>query len=455
MKLFHIAFCSLLCLAFTPIWAQSKTWSLQECITYAHTNNITVHNAELDVQSSVFDVEAAWGSMLPSLSGTTSHSWNIGLNQNITTGLLENQTTQFTSAGVSSNVTIYNGLQLQNRLRRSMLAKISYQYQLNKLRDDVSLNVANAYLQIVFNKEALRVQKEQLSNSQKQLTKTQEMVSVGAIPKGDLLDAQATVATAKQKVTAAENALFISKISLAQLLQLKEYQNFDIRSVDISPKNSEVLLQTPQAIYEKAVQNRNEIKLAQTRLEMAEKDQKIALGGYQPSIIGFYNFSTRASNSDRVIRDANGNYSFTSALPLFDQFSINKGHVYGVQLNIPILNGLSARTNVQKSKVALKKSQWNLEQQKLDLERAIYAAFGDANGALKVYEAAQAGLEARQLSFQYAQEKFNVGLMNTFDLNQAQTLLVTAESDFLRAKYDYIFKVKILEFYFGIPIDAP
>lgn len=455
--------------------AQAKKWTLQECVQYALDNNISIRQADLDSQVAAVDKKDAFGNFLPSINASASHSWNIGLNQNITTGLLENQTVQFTSAGLNANIDIYKGLQNMNRLKRARLSVIAAQYQLSKMKDDVSLNVANAFLQILFNKENLKVQKEQLQNNEKQKQRTEALVDVGSVPRGDLLDMNATVASSQQAVIVAENTLLISKLSLAQLLQLEDFQDFDIADNDYEVRESEVMLQSPSAIFEKAKEERAELKIAKTNLEIAEKDVRIARGAYQPSLQGFYSFSTRASYSDRVtgfelnpqnptrvigvVEGTNQNVVtpntsplLGSPAPVFDQFSDNKGHSFGVQLNIPILNGLSARNNVERSKIALERSRTVYSQQELDLERNVYTAFTDAKGALKSYESALVALDARTEAFNYAKEKFEVGLMNAFELNQAQTLYVNAQSEVLRTKFDYIFRVKVLEFYFGIPI---
>jgi len=455
--------------------AQAKKWTLQECVQYALDNNISIRQSDLDSQVAVVDKKDAFGNFLPSINASASHSWNIGLNQNITTGLLENQTVQFTSAGLNANIDIYKGLQNMNRLKRARLSVIAAQYQLSKMKDDVSLNVANAFLQILFNKENLKVQKEQLQNNEKQKQRTEALVDAGSVPRGDLLDMNATVASSQQAVIVAENTLLISKLSLAQLLQLEDFQDFDIADNDYEVRESEVMLQSPSAIFEKAKEERAELKIAKTNLEIAEKDVRIARGAYQPSLQGFYSFSTRASYSDRVtgfelnpqnptrvigvVEGTNQNVVtpntsplLGSPAPVFDQFSDNKGHSFGVQLNIPILNGLSARNNVERSKIALERSRTVYSQQELDLERNVYTAFTDAKGALKSYESALVALDARTEAFNYAKEKFEVGLMNAFELNQAQTLYVNAQSEVLRTKFDYIFRVKVLEFYFGIPI---
>ena len=455
--------------------SQTKKWTLEECIYYALEHNITIKNTALDGEIADIDKTGAIGNFLPTINASTSHSWNIGLNQNITTGLLENQTIQYTSAGLQMGVDIYNGLQNQKKMRRANLSKVASQYQLTKMQEDISLNVANAFLQILFNKENLKVQNDKLSNDVKQMERSAQLLEAGIIPRVDLLDMKATVAADEQRVIAAENTLLISKLSLAQLLQLDDFASFDVVDQEYDASENSLLLQTPLAIYEKAKESRVELKIARNNLEIAEKDLSIIKGSYQPRLQGFYNFNTRSANSDRVIGyevdplvptvpigvvEATNQVvvqpNFTSVsggpLPIFDQFDLNKGQSIGVQLTIPILNGFVTKTNVEKSKVAVERGKIAYEQEELNLQRNVYTAFTDAKGALNSYEASLVTLEARQEAFISAKERFEVGLMNAFDYNQSQTLLVNAQSEVLRTKYDYIFKTKILEFYFGIPI---
>lgn len=457
------------------IQAQTKKWTLEECVIYALENNITIKNTALDGELADIEKKGAIGNFLPTINANSSHSWNIGLNQNITTGLLENQTIQYTAAGVQVGVTIYNGLQSQKRLRRANLSKVASQYQLTKMQEDISLNVANAFLQILFNKENLKVQKERLANDVKQMERSSQLLEAGIIPRVDLLDMKATVASDEQLVIAAENSLLISRLSLAQLLQLDDFVNFDIVDEEYEAPSNEMLLKSPIDIYEKAKQERVELKIAKANLEIAEKDLAITKGSFQPNLRGFYSFDTRAADSDRfvgvqldpnmpttpigvvqetnqVVVQPNFNTVTDGALPIFEQFDLNKGQSVGVQLSIPILNGFATRTSVERSKVAVERSKIAYEQEELTLQRNVYTAFTDTKGALNAYEAALITLEARQEAHLYASERFDVGLMNAFDYNQSLSLFVNAQSDVLRTKYDYIFKTKILEFYFGIPI---
>ena len=471
------SFFSLIVLVFSCLimQAQSKKWTLQECVNYAIQNNISIKQSELDTKTALIDKRGALGDFLPSLDANVRHSWNIGLNTDILTGVLRNQTTQFTSAGVNVGIDIYKGLQNQNTLRRANLSIVAAKYQLLKMQEDVALNVANAFLQVLFNKENLKVQLEQLGINQKQLARSEELVKAGSIPRGDLLDVKATVASNNQNVITAENTLLISKLSLAQLLQLKDFESFDVvDDTNIKDENN-IMAQTPNSIYQKAKEGRTELKIARTNLEISEKNVAIAKGAFQPTLQGFYSFSSRVGYGDRVVGIQPNTSNPTSIIgyvdgtnqnvlqnnvspvlgnsaPFFDQFSNNKGQSFGVQLSIPIFNGFAVRNNVDRSKVSLERSKIAVEQQDLDLQRNVFTSFADAKGALNAYESSIIAVEARQGAYDYAKEKYDVGLMNSFDFNQAQTLLTNAQSDVLRTKYDYIFKIKILEFYFGIPL---
>lgn len=433
--------------------AQTKVWTLEECIKYAIKNNISIKNTELDTLSASIDKRGAFGNFLPNAELSANHSWNIGLNQDITTGLLRNQTTQQTGIGANVGVDIYKGLQNQNTMRRAKLAIVASKYKLVKMQEDIALNVANSFLQVLFNKENLKVQQEQLAINEKQYKRSEELVKAGSIPRGDLLDINATVASNKQNVVIAENTLLISKLSLAQLLQLKEFWDFDVIDDTNMKDENNIMSVKPIDIYAKAKESRTELKIAQTNLEIAEKDVAIAKGGYQPTLSAYYGFNSRVSYADVVAFDDTGKPIGTKSADSFGtQLSDNKGQNFGLQLTVPIFRGFSTRNNVDRNKVALEKSKIALENEDLVLQRNVYTAFTDAKGAMNAHESSLVALESRQEAYNYAKERYAVGLMNSFDFNQAQTLLTNAQSEVIRTKYDYIFKIKILEFYFGIPI---
>jgi len=425
-----------------------KKWTLNECVTHAVENNVSIKQIELDNKLSEIDKKDAFGSFLPNLNASASHSWNVGLNTNITTGILENQTTQFTSMGISAGIDIFKGMQHQNRYRKAKLAIISSQYQQLKMEEDVALNVVNAYLQVLFNKEDIKVLKQQMHIDSLQFKRSQELVDAGMVPSGDMFEIKATLATDKQRIIQSEYALLVSKMSLAQLLQLEDFKEFDIVETDYDFELNEIFFQSPESIYNKAKQERTELKIAENSVKLAEKDVDISKGAYLPTLTGFYGLSSRVSYAK--VPDGMGGER--NALPFWDQLDLYKGHNLGLQLNIPIFNGFSTRNNVERSKINLDKSRLYYEQASLDLERNIYTAYADANGAMETYLANVELLKAREEAYRYIQERYENGMATSFDLNQSQTLLVNTKSDLLRTKYDYLFRTKILEFYFGIPI---
>ena len=455
-----------------------KKWTLRECVDYALENNLTVKQSEYDISLAEIDRKDAIGNYIPSLNLNGSHSWNSGLTTDVTTGVLRNQTTQTTSGGLSSGVLIYGGLQNHNQLKKADLSILANRYQLDKIKDDISLNVVNSYLQILFAKEAINVAIPQLEISREQLNRTNKLVEAGTLPKGDLLDIQATLANDEQNLIITQNNEEIALISLAQLLQLNDYENFDIADDEIESLPLVNLANySVDDVYNKALENRNEIKVANTNIEIAEKDIKIAKGALQPTLSGFYNWNSRYSNLDRIVgfeidpdnptrvigqvEGTGENVITQNTLPITgspngfsDQFfDTNKGSSYGLSLRIPVFNGFRASNNVKRAEVFYEMQKNRLDNEELALEKIIHTVYADALGALKVYEATQKSLNAQEESFRYAQEKFNVGVMNSFDFSQIKNRLVKANSDFLRAKYDFIFKVKLLEFYYGIPVD--
>jgi outer membrane protein len=456
----------------TWLFAQVQTYTLEECILIALEKNISIKQSELDVEGASIDKQDAIGAFLPRVTAQSQHIWNNGLSQNITNGLIENLTTQFSSFGGNLGVTLFNGKQNINQLSRANLNLIARQYQLDNIKDDVSLFVANAYLQVMFNREINTVQKYQLELLKEDFIRTQERIDAGVLTQADIYEIEANMAAQEQAVVQAENNYRLSRISLAQLLLITDYENFDIAQEDLDIPFSEILNKTPNEIYEKALTLRNDIKLGVTNIEIAEKDIDLAKGALLPSLTAFYNYNTRISYSDRFVETGNlieapigvvkqsgdlvitqfPERSVTGPLSFATQFGQNDGQSYGLALNIPIFNGLSTRNNIKRRKLNLMRSENQLEQTKLDLENTINQAFNNAEGAFKFYEASVKTLFARSEAFDIAKERFAAGVLNSFDYIQAQQRYQIAASDIVRAKFDYIFKLKVLEFYFGLEL---
>ena len=432
---------------------QMKKWTLEECVTYAVDNNLTVEQFELDLENATIDKSDAIGNLLPSLNGDARLTENLGLSFNPTSQEPVNTQLNFTG-NVTSVLNIFDGLRNIKQLQRAKLNAISSQYRLDDLKDDIRLNVANAYLQVLSNKEALKVSQAQFAVTEQDLKRTKELVESGVLPRGDLLEIEATAANQEQQVVNGEGLVLISRISLAQLLQITDYENFDIadEAFDIPPSN--ILNNSAKTIFAKALEFRNDIKFSQSSVDLAEKDLEITKGAYYPTLSAFINYNTRYSDQNLIPTafDADGEPTDFSIRPFTDQLYLFDGLAYGFSLNVPIFNGFSTRNNVKRSKISLKRAELQLEQDKLALESDIQQAHVNVTTFYKAYEAAEKTLEARRLAYDYAKERYDVGLMNAFEFSQAQARIDNAEATVIRTKYDYIFRLKILEFYFGIPL---
>ncbi len=438
----------LLILAIGIASAQQKKWTLEECIIHAEENNISIAQFELDLENAKIDRSDAIGNFLPDANASISASGNTGLSFDPTTQEPVTTTIYTGNGGVTSTVNIFNGMRNINRLRRAEMNALANQYRLDDLKDDIRLNVANAYLRIISNKETLVTQKAQFAVTEQDLKRTAELVEAGVLPKGDLLEIEATAAGQEQQIVNTENLVLISRINLAQLLQITDYENFDIAEVDLEVPPSEVANKTPKEIFATALTFRNDIKLSESNVELAEQDLKISKGALLPTLGAFFNYNTRYSDQERFnnITGMLERESFT------DQLWLNDGISYGARLDIPIFNRFVNKNNIKRNQINVMRAELQLEQDKLLLETDINQAYVDVSSFAKAYQAAQKTLEARRLAYDYSKERYEVGLMNAFEFSQTQARVDNAEADVIRTKYNYIFQLKVLEFYFGLPI---
>lgn len=457
--------------------AQVKKWTLKECVAHALENNISVKQSLLDLELADIENLQAIGNFVPQVSMGANVSENTGLGFNPLTN--NAQTTTFLSASgrVSVGYTLFDGLRNFKEVQRAKISKMAAQFRLTKMEDDISLFVANNYLQVILNKANLTVLTSQNTITKDQLKRTQELVDAGVLPEGDILEIRANDASERQAIVNAENAVQVSLISLAQLLMIKDYQNFDIEDEGYDIVDEGISEKSVFDVIESAKENRAEIKIAEQNVALAEKDVQIAKSAYYPTLQAFFGYDTRFSNSASFIQDIDPDNPITlreigvvedtgqsvigefpntitrkvGADPFIDQLSQNDGISYGFSLNIPILNGFSVKSNVKRNQINLERSKNQLEQAQLDLESTVYQAYVDAKGAFKSFEAAQSALESQELAYNYAKERYDVGFTNAFEFSQSKVKFDNAQIELNRAKYDYIFKLKVLELYFGIP----
>ena len=416
--------------------------SLQDAIDIALEKNINIKQSELNLKNSELSKSDAIGNFLPNIGASANHQWNVGRGINVTTNIIEEITTQFSSATASVGLPVYSGSRNVYQLHRANLEILSSKYQLEDIKDDVKLFVANSYLQIMFNKEILKVQKSQLEITKEEYKRTKDLIESGIFSPRQIFEIEANLASQEQNVVLAENNLRDAKLNLAQVLLIDNYESFDIADEDFTIPFSNILDNSPKEIYEKAKTFRNDIKLAETNISIAEKDIKISKSFRLPSLTSFYSFNTRVSYLDNA--------------PSFnDQLDFNKGQTYGFGLNIPIFQGKAISNNIERSKINLDRLKFQYEQEKLNLENTVNQAYNDLVGAIKFYEASNKTVKSLQSAFEDASDQFLIGSLNSFDFIQSKQLYEAAVSENIRAKFDYIFRLKVLEFYFGLPLSIP
>ena len=411
--------------------AQQKKWSLQECVDYALENNITILQGENAILTNEQNVDAANGQFLPSVSGFVGHTVSLG-NRELFPGQFVDRTDNSTNASISLSQTVFNGFRLTNLYKQSQLNLETSKLELNRIKDDISLNVVNAYLNVLFNIENLEIAQAQYDFSKKQLDQVRELVEAGVQPQANVYDAEATLSSDLQNVTVAENNYELALLSLSQLLQLP-YEGFEVEVIELDNPSSELMYKNASPIVSYALDNRYEIKVAQRNIENSALNTEVSKSGYLPTVSFNYAFGSNVFFTNLV--DTEDSF--------FNQLNNQKGHRFSLNVSVPIFSQFQNKTNVAKAKIQEENAQLNLKQAKLDVEANVQRAFADAKAALRAYEAAKSSLESQKIAFQNSQERYDIGAMNAFDLEQSRLRLVNAESSLINAKYDFIFKTKV------------
>ena len=428
--------------AFSFSGQAQKQWSLKECVDHALKNNITIKQNTLNLESLKEDVVAAKGSFLPNLNASSGANLNFGSTIDPVSNGRISSTNFSSSYSLRSGITVFNGFRLLNSYKSAQLGVEKSKLELSKIKDDVSLNVVNSYLNILFAKENLAVAKVQAEISKKQIEVTQNQVDAGSKAKGELLNSKSTYANDVQNVIALENTLNLALLQLAQLLQV-DPNGFDVATIDVGVPNASLMYNNADLVYKKAVENRAEILSAKIGIKQAEMNIDIAKSGFLPTVSASASAGTNFSHRYTILQGQRGNDYF------FKQLNDNFGYGVGLSISIPIFNRYQNKVNVNKSIINKEQSELALDNAKLNLQQTIQRAFLDAKAALKSYEAAKTSLEAQQEAFKNAQERFNFGAMTLFDFDQVRNRLVNAESTLIRSKFDYVFKSKVLQFYYG------
>ncbi|MCX6294837.1 MAG: TolC family protein, partial [Bacteroidetes bacterium] len=390
-------------------------------------------------------------------------------------------TNQFADAEVlsqnfslSTDVTLFCGFQNINTIQENKFIYLARKYDVEKIKNDVSLNIATAYLQILYSMETLDNAKNQMGITSAQVDRAKVLVDAGKTAKGALLDIQSQLALEELNVTNAQNQLDISYLNLAQLLNMPSVDGLSIVKPELTIGNNDLLTTTTTQIYNSAVSNLPEIKSAEFNVKSAEKSVDVAWGGLSPRLTFSASYGTGYSGASKRILDAPAfqgygpDGSVTSAgdtvlspmfssgtfekIPFSKQYSDNVNKSFGFYLTVPIFNRLQTKSAIDRARIQKLNADLTVESTKLQVQKNVQQAYADASAGLKKYNASLKAIDAMQESFKYTEQKFNVGLLNSNDYNDAKNKLIKAQSDLLQAKYEYVFKTKVLDFYQGKPL---
>lgn len=430
--LFTLAFIS-------PALSQEK-WDLEKCISHAIENNLSIKQQEATKDQNDVELNTAKWSRLPNLSGSASHSFNFGrsLQANNTYQSLNTQNTSF---GLNTSIPLFTGMQIPNNIALAKLNLKAAIEDLNKAKEDISIQVAQAYLQVLFNEELAGVAHAQVDLSQEMLMQKEEYFKNGKASETEWYEAKARVAQDQLSAVQADNNLKLALLDLSQLLELPSPDNFGIISPDINLDKYFDKISSPSEIYNEAILSKPSIKAAQYRLEGAERSVKIAKSAYYPQLsfgaginTNYYNVSGKVNNGFGV--------------QLKDNFS----QYLGFQLSIPLFNRFSTRNQVRSAKIRKITLNWQLEESKKTLYKEIQQAYYNAVGAESRFESSVTADKAAEASFNLMKEKYSEGKANATEYNESRTAWMKAVSEKIQAKYDYIFRTKILDFYRGVPL---
>ncbi len=480
MKIFRPFTLGLILIASTTLTAQkAKEWTLQQCVDYAFENNLMIERSEFSMENEEVTLKQNKLSRIPSLNANVYNSWRWGRSIDPTSNLFTTKRINSNGLGGSANFLLYNGSRITRSIKRSEQMVQAGFYDMEKAKNDVALNVVYAYLQVIFAREQLENANFQVVTSKAQLDQVEKKVTAGALPRTNLLDLKAQVATNEVDVITAENDVAVAVLNLKQFLQIPAEEAFDIETPNLEDANYGSIENSSGEIFKLAELTQPEIKSADLRIESAEMGIKIAQSAYVPSVTLQGQFGTSYSDQNLVptgdtqtiINDpgeigylvndpsqlVNGNPT-TLEVPIREipnipnQWTDNRNWSVGFNISVPIFNGWQIRSNVQRARIDMKMAENNAKETRNALRQTIETAYNDAQAAVKVYDAAQRQVEALEESFRATEHSYNLGAVNSVDYQLASFNLFSAKSNLSRSKFDYIFRLKVLDFYLGKPL---
>jgi outer membrane protein len=423
----------------TCLNAQTKVWTVNECIQYALDKNIQVQKAIVSNDINQINLDYARSAWYPSLSGSARENLTWNNQTNTTTGSTVFKGTNGTNITLSSGMTLFNASRIRNNVRKSETDYEADKYNTEVIKETVSLNVLNAYLQVLFAEEQVKNSRNQITSTEEQLNLASERLKLGAIANSDFLQVKSQVATEKQTLASSESQLSINKITLMQLMELPEIKDFSIEHPNLDSLINQKRMPDPTEIYQLALGFKPEVKSAELNKKSSQIGVDLAKANLYPNLSLNAGLSTLYSSSQ-----------LSKAIGY--QLENNITPAVGVSATIPIYLNKQARTNVAIAKKNTNNAELDELNVKNQLRKAIEQACQDVISSQIEYEASLEAYQAVKESFDVASEKFFQGLMNSVDFLVQKTSYISAESSLLQSKYRLIFSYKVLDFYAGLPL---
>jgi len=453
------------------------TWSLERCVAYAIANNISVKQADVQARVSALTLKLNQAGQYPNVSFNSNAGYNFGRSINPATNQFENEEIFFSNYQLQSSVNLFNWFSQKHTIAASKLERQAADAAVDKARNDIALNVCVAYLQTLLAHEQTEISKVQVEQTLSQLDVVQRRVNAGALPELNLIEVQAQLARDSSALITAQSTFEQNLIQLKALLNLDMAQPFDIEKPDVTTIPVEPLADLqPSFVYQEALKNLPQQRVNQFRYEAALKNIKAARASMFPTLSAFANIGSRYSSAfpdqENVVITPTGNFDTLGMVELSpgviryavrpsyniatrnlkygrQVFDVNLSQAIGLNLSVPIFNNRQLRTNWDRAKLNAESVKLQLEQDNLTLQSDIYSAYTNAVNARQRYLAAQKAVEASEKALDFSEKRYQAGLLTTFELITNQNNLFRARLDASAAQYEYVFRMKLLEFYKG------
>lgn len=475
LRRFLISLVALLIAMLTQLFGQEAKptiWNLQSCIEYALKNNIQIKQQLLNEEILRQEAIRSKCAVLPSLNASASQGYNWGRTVDRYTNQFSESQVQSNNFYLSSQVTLFNGFQQYNSIRQSQLSLQAGRFESEKYKNDLALGVATAYLNILFVKSLVQNATLQKQITEIQVERTRKIVAAGALSEVNLLNIEAQLASEDLQLTTYQNQLTIAYLTLTQMLDIQIAEGFEIDVPNINVQGKPELILSPLEIYKSALMKMPEIQAAELRERVAQRGIRIAQAGFSPSLTLQGSLGTGYSNGSKAMTDIVPNgyqtigvvegtttqvlapvYQYNYATKSFDdQINDNLNKSLSFNLSVPLFNGYQVRSMVARAKINYEIAEYNTDLQKNQLYKSIQQAFTDAQAALKKYYSADKAVKAYQVAFEMINQKFALGSASFYEYSDSKAKYTKAQNDLIQAKYDYIFKTKIIDFYMGNPI---